>query len=852
MSLPISSEQLLGAEPLRRVLPNGLTVFFAPEYNAGLVSVQVWVKTGSIHEGDLLGSGLSHYLEHMVFKGTAKYSCRGLTQAVQRTGALMNAYTTFDRTVFHVDGPAEGAETAFDVLGEMTLRATISPEDTARERDVILREIDMRDDDPDSLLSETVLAEAFHVHPYSLPVIGLRHAFSQVTHAQLLAYYRARYVPNNMVLVVAGALAPETVFAFAQKYFGEAPASALGAPHVPEEPEQIAPRRRVLFADVQVLRGSMAWRIPGMRHVDAPALDVFSMLLGLGLSSRLHRRLHEELGLVHQIDASNWTPGQTGLFWLTYVADAGRRNAVEAAVCETVEKALREGFSEAEFAKARRACVMAFLESRKTVSGFAGQIGAQAVVVGDMGYPSLYLDRVQALTLDVVRDAARRHISPDKLTYVAMEPSSAEVPAKPETAVSSAPAPAPFEEVRLGNGLRVLLQPVRGYPKTHYRIVFHGGGYREPTNRRGLCAMLATLMARDTARRTAAQVAEAAETLGASLQETSGNNSFGLAIEVLRSDADAGRELLADAVLRPIFTEKTFSRERDVQRSSLQEDEDDVVEFGKRRLRELFFGAHPLAVDHLGREPDLNAMTVEEVRAHHAALVSPENGVLSVSGDFDREAVLSALEKDFGAWSSSAPAFVPPSRPDIEPAAGGRRVDETRSCEQAVVFMGFPDTGIACEDYVAGQLLDELLSGMASQLFVSVREERGLAYFIGANRVNTLRDGLFYLYAGTVPGQVEVVLEAMRAELARMRSGEFTEEEISSGKIRLKVARRMSAQTPGSRALNAALNALYGMEVNRDAWWEHKLDALDAAALAVFTQRYLREDAGLTYVLKPQ
>ena len=851
MPAPLSPEQLFGAEPHRCTLANGLAVAFTPEPHAGLASVQVWVKTGSIHEGALIGSGLSHYLEHMVFKGTEKYSCRALTQAVQAAGATMNAYTTFDRTVFHIDGPAEAVETAFDVLGEMVLRATLSPADTAREKEVILHEIDMRNDDPDSLLAEAMLAEAFRVHPYRYPVIGLRDAFARVTHEELLAYYRARYVPNNMFLAVAGALEPATVFALAEKYFGAAPALSPGAPSIPAEPAQLATRRNTLHGDVHVLRGNMAWRIPGMRDPDAPALDVFASLIGSGQSSRLHQRLHEELELVHQIDASNWAPGEAGLLWLAYTADLGRRDAVENAVRETLDGVLRDGFTEAEFTKAHRHCIMAFLEARKTVSGLASQLGAQSVIIGDTGYPRLYLERVQALTPESVLAAAQRHLRPERLVCMALEPRcTATVTSSASTRIEG---PVPFQETRLENGLRVLLQPMRGHPKIHLRALLPGGGTREPEDRRGLCAMLATLMARDTEHRSAAQVAQTAESIGASLQETAGNNSFGLAIEVLSGDEDLAAELLSHGLILPALTTKTFMRERDAQRSALQEDEDDIVEYGRRRLRQHFLGRHPLAIDHLGRADDLAAMLPADVRALHATLVAPANTILAISGDFDIEAMSAVVEKHFAHWrgapaSPSLPVALP--CPKTLPAHTGR-IDETQPREQAVTFLAYPDTGIVAEDYITGQLLDEFLSGMASQLFTTVREERGMAYFVGASRISAPDLGLFYLYAGTSPGNIEPVLDAMRAETARMRKGDLTPAEIESGKMRLRTARRMAAQTPGARALTAALNALYGMEINREECWERQLASQNAATLASFAQKYFREEACLAYVVKP-
>ncbi|MDR2513003.1 MAG: insulinase family protein [Puniceicoccales bacterium] len=853
MNTLLSAEDLFGSTPSKYTLPNGLTVLFVRGHDAGLFSAQVWVKTGSIHEGDLLGSGLSHFVEHMVFKGTARFSSRELNHTVQRVGASMNAYTTFDRTVYYINGPAENAETAFEVLGQMMFHANLTLSETEREREVILREIDINEDDPNSRLNEALLAEAFHAHPYRLPIIGLRDAFAHLSHQQLVHYYRTRYVPNNMVLAVAGALTPETVFAFAEKHFGDAPAAAIGAPNIPGEPSQLTRRNRTVSGDVQVLRGCMAWTIPGMRHADAPALDIFAMILGAGQSSRLHRKIHEELRLVHTISAANWAPGETGLLWLSYTADLGKRKAIEDAVLNVLGEALHDGFTEREFAKAHRACLMAFLEPRKTVHGLAEQLGAQAVIIGEIGYPALYLERVKSLTPEKVLAAVRRHISPDKLTCCAMEPKTKSDPSQLRT--STTPKQPLFEELKLENGMRVLLQPIHTFPKVSLRVMLPGGGVNEPPNKRGLCAMLATMMARDTEQRTASEVAEAAEAVGASLDDSAGNNSIGLAIEVLNQDALTGAELLADALILPSLKTGTFMRELDAQRSFLQEDEDDIVSFGTRRLRELFFGEHPLAVDCLGRIADLEDMSSVDVRALHAKLVRPQNCVLAISGDFDRDAMLSIISERFGAWSDtfSCSGHQAANRLPKIPARTGR-VDETRPNEQrqAVVFWAFPDTGLSEDDYVTGLLLNDLLNNAAGQLFTSVREERGMAYFIGSARINTPQDGMFYLYAGTAAQHVEPMLLAMRDELERVRSGKLTPEEIEAGKAHLRTARRMTAQKPDARTLNAALNTIYGRGVNRNEWWEEKLGAQDVDSLAQFTQKYLREEASLIYVVKAE
>ncbi|MDR1817230.1 MAG: insulinase family protein [Puniceicoccales bacterium] len=868
----LSTGEIFGEEPRRRVLPNGLEVHFAPEHGAGLLSAQVWVRTGSIHEAPLLGSGVSHFVEHMVFKGTRKYGCRELSQVVQSAGASINAYTTFDRTVYYLDGPAECAETAFDVLSEIMFNATFAREDAVRERDVVLREIDMGEDDPDTLFSEAVLAEAFHRHPYRLPVIGLRDVFSRLTHEQIVAYYRERYTPNNMVLVVAGALDEERVFSLAQKYFGHAPAAVVPAPYYPDEPVQLAPRSATIEGDVRLLRGALAWHIPGMRHPDTTALDVFTGLLGNGESSRLNRRLHNELGIVHDIDASNWAPGATGLLWLSYTADTGRRAEVERAVAEVVASTLADGFSDTEFAKARRVCLMSFLQARKTVHDIARQLGVQAVIVGDAGYPRLYLERVNALTPSDVLEAARRHIRPNLLTSCAMEPrrkrpaagtagDAGDAAGGDIGAVARSGLP-PFTEHHLANGMRVLLQPSRAFPKVNFRAAIPGGGVWEPADRRGLGALLATLLTLDTETRSAAQVAEAAETLGASLCESAGNNSIGIAIEVLPCDAAAGASLLADALLRPALAEKTFLIERDAQRAAIHEEDDDVVRYGHARMRRHFFGKHPLAVGFLGERDALERATAADARALYTRLVRPENCVLAVCGDFDARTALADLENKFGRWNAAnAPAAGgagdggtgasgAPSETAL-PAATGR-IEETRAVSQAVVFLGFPDTGIVEEDFVTGSLIEEMLNGMASQIFMTVREERGMAYFVGAARVNGLHEGMFYLHAGTIPQHVESVLEAMRRDIARLREGRFIEGEIESAKARLRVVLRTATQTIGARAQWAVLNALYGLEVNRGPWLENRLNTLAPEDIRAFAARWLREERSLAYIVRPE
>src|SRR3954471_6520236 len=230
-------------EPVERVvLPNGLTLILKRDTSAALASVQVWVKTGSIHEGASLGAGLSHYLEHMLFKGTQRRTGREITATVQANGGYINAYTTFDRTVYYIDLPSEHTGVAIDLLADAVLHSTLPAEEVAKEKDVILREIAMTKDDPDNRLWETLFSTAFREHPYRQPIIGHRDVFSAVTREDLHGYYRERYVPNNLVVVVVGDIDLTATRAAVEQHFGSAPRVRLAPVLVPDEPMQLAAR----------------------------------------------------------------------------------------------------------------------------------------------------------------------------------------------------------------------------------------------------------------------------------------------------------------------------------------------------------------------------------------------------------------------------------------------------------------------------------------------------------------------------------------------------------------------------------------------------------------------------------
>jgi zinc protease len=820
-------------EPVDRfVLPNGLVVLARADHAAAVASVQVWVRTGSIHEGARLGGGLSHCLEHMLFKGTERRAGREISSVVQAHGGYINAYTTFDRTVYYIDLPSEHVELALDVLADVAFHSTLPADEVAKERDVILREIDMCLDDPDQRLSQALMETAFREHPYRHPVIGHRDVFARLGRGELADYYRSRYVPDNMVLVVVGAFEPAAVRGMIEAHFGVVPRAGVAPVVVPSEPGQLAPRRIGLDGDVQVFRALLGYQVPGLAHPDTPALDVLSLVLGQGDSSVLWRTLREKRNLVQHIEASNWNPGTSGLFFVSMVADSDKGGRAMEALSKEIDAVCRRGFSKAQVDQAVRQVLVGEVTSRRTMAGQAARLGLAEVVVGDLRYPAAYLERIAQLAPADLARVARRYLRPAASTIATLAPRPAASAAR---AAGKRPAASPdFEEVRLAGGARLLVREDHRLPQVHLRVVWRGGTAYEDADRRGATALLSTLLTKDTRKRTAAEVAQAIEAVGGSFDEFSGNNSFGLALEVLPADTGLALDLLGEAILRPAFVPATVAREREAQAAEIAEENDDIVTAARRRLRELFFGGHPLAVESAGTTESVARLDGTSLRALFRKLVVSGNTVFAVSGAFARRDLVAKIRR----LAESLPRGVLPAADTAfagPPAAAEHLEPSPR--QQVVVYEGYPGTGLLDDDYYTSDVADEIFSGMSSRLFERVREDKGLAYFVRSSRVIGLRTGLFFFMAGTNPRQYREVVSEFEAEIARISGAGPEAPELERCKARLVAARRIGMQSNASCASYASLNAVYGLPVND---WRN-FDAHIGAVTADDVRRYAQK-----------
>ena len=825
-------------------LSNGLQVILREDHSAPVTNVQAWCRAGSIDEGAWLGAGLSHVLEHMLFKGTTTRGSGRIDQEVQAAGGYMNAYTSFDRTVYWINVPNTGTRVAVDILCDILQNATIPADELVKELDVIRREMDMGIDDPGRRSSQILFESAYTRSPYRQPIIGHLDIFNRLTRDDIAAYYREKYAPNNCFLVVAGDFDTDVVLEQIRAAFASTGARAVPQPVLQSEPRQTSPRETIVEAPVELGHVHIAWHIPDVRHADIPALDVLSTLLGGGRSSRLYQAVREKAGLAHSIHAWIYTPGMAGLFGISAVCDGNRFSAGRDAALAEVDRLKEELVSSAELAKAVKQFTVGTLSARKTMEGQAQDLGSNWMSAHDLNFSERYLAAVRRLTPERLREVANQYLTDSNRTVAALLPTGSSPGV--ETATESRQEHA-VRQFTLKNGLRLLVKEDHRLPFVEFRLVFLGGLLIETPERSGITSLMTKMLSKGTTTRSAEQIASEIESLGGSLEPYAGNHSFGVSAEVLRDDFETGLHLLGDVLLRPGFPADPLEREREIQLAGIRGQRDHLLQCAFRAMRRQLFGETGYGLESLGTESSVQGLSAAALREFHAATVRPSNAVLAIYGDIHADAVRGAVEAEFESWSATA---APLAESAPRPAAAAGRSEEKRDKEQAVLALGFPGTSFGSEDRYALDLLQEACSDMGSRLFLRIRDELGLAYYVGATHFPGRTPGYFAFYCGTAPDQIDQVETELRAQAELLRQNGLTAEELERAKAKVVGQRKIARQDLGGLALTHALDELYGFGHAHSDGDDARYEAVSLEAVRSVAERYFRPEVAQLAVIR--
>lgn len=841
----------------KTVLANGLTVLLEPDASAPVAAVNVWVKTGAGCEKD--GErGLAHFHEHMLFKGSEGLGPGELALEVESSGGSINAFTSFDHTVYYIVSASRSVGKSIDLLASAVAAPVFDPEEIKREIEVVVEEIRRDKDNPANVMSKRLFETAFKGHPYGLPILGTRESVRSFTREKVFAFYRKWYAPQNMVVSVAGDFEPSAVISRIKKRFGslkKTPSAVCAKAPVPTVRK--SPAVSVQKRNTNEGYFSLAFRIPGATHGDIPALDVISEIMGAGDSSRFHRIVKEEKGLVNTVYSYAYAPVMGGVFEVAGTAPPGGTEAAYGEILPMLYGLAEIAPAPSEIQKAKLNIESDSVRSRETMQGRARSLGFYESATGDYDFERAYVESVRAVTAADIRRVAAKYFTPSNLTVsVVIPPSSRSSVQTVKKAVAGAKPFSPLSGKsggagvrKLKNGIRVIIKENKSVPLFSARLLFPGGLRLEGARSGGLSNLTANMLTRGTHSRTAKQIAEEMESLAGFIEGFSGRDSAGVLMEALSANFDSAMDIFSDVALNPSFEPEELTRAKREITAAIRRTEDNLPAVGIRRFLAALFKGGAYSRDVMGTEAGVKKFSRAAVAEFYRKALNPREAVIVVVGDVDTERVMRRLEKDFSPLARP-PRLRPQSSRARKAGKPSVTVKSMPGKEQTHIVVGFGAPKIGSPDYYPFRVLNAVLSGQGGRLFVKLRDEMSLAYSLTSFYGARVDAGYFGIYIGTAPGKEGEAREEIVSQLEALVRDGATAREVERAQRKMAGEFEIGLQRNSAQAEMMGFDELYGVGWDEHKEFSEKVFAVTPEDVLRVARKYIDVDSRVVSVVR--
>jgi len=835
-----SSVLRLPEEITLATLSNGLTVLVQENHVAPVATVRCFVKnTGSAYESKNLGAGLSHVLEHVVAGGsTTRRSEKEIEKIIDTFGGATNAATSTDMTRFFIDCPAKNTTAAIELMADAMQRVKFEPAEFARELKVVRRELADGEVDRQRVLWKLLQQTVYTTHPARHPIIGYLEVLGGTTNQTIIDFYRERYVPNNQVFVVVGDVdAPKVLDEVARQYAGT-PRGRETYVAFEDEPEQLSPREAVAEMEGATYALALAWPTVKLSHPDLYALDVAAYILGEGESSRLVEQLKYQKQLVLSVNAMSDTPPYVaGYFAVLAMSRPETWQRASEEILREVYRLRDELVGVEDLAKAKRQKAAELVFSRQTVKQAAESLGRSYLSAADPLYDKTYVDGIQKVTSEQVREVARRYFLPQRLSRVIIAPPGG-APKRAEKAATAAEGE--IRSVRLPNGVRALVRRHAQLPLVNIQAFVLGGSLVDSEETAGRAALVGAMLDMGTADHSARQIAQYFDSIGGQLAMSAGRFTVFGSASTLREDFPGAAALFAECFTRPTFPQEEFAKVQQLALGAIAHRADDP----HQEINEFFCdnlpAGSPYHVIQGGKSETVRKLTAKDLQAYHAKYFVPNNMVVTIFGDVDPDEALALVKRHFGGLK---PAPELPPIPFDRPNAIAETVIRHKPIakETAMVWFGYPTASILeKEDYAAMTLLGAVMAGYqypGGWLHNELRGE-GLVYGVHAMQTTGPAAGYFNIVAQTRPDTVGEVVARIERNVARAKEGRISEDEFRTAVQRVIALHAQENTTGAEQARQAALDELYGLGYDYHKTFDARIEAVKLQDVVRVARKY--------------
>ena len=848
----------------RHTLPNGLEVLIQEDHAKKVATAQLWVMVGSADE-DSKERGISHLIEHMAFKGTAKRGLGQIASEVEALGGEINAYTSWDETVFHITGPSTAIGQSLEILTDAVLHPTLDPQELSKEKQVVLEEILESAERPERKSSQLLFDTAYVSSPYKYPVIGYKDIVEKLSRDDILAFRKKWYVPENMFFLVVGDVDTPSVLREISKLTDDLKPLGFFRPPRAIEPTQKNIRTSYLAdRNSRETRMHLVFHVPAGISVDVNPLDLAADILGGRESSRLVKSLKKEKGLVHSISAYAMTPKDPGVMVVSATLDLANMNAVTEGIMEEITRLAKEPPSVSELDRAKVNLESQHVYSLETVQGVARSIGSSRADVGDPNYEEKYLILNRAVTPEEVSEVVRIYMKPSNATISVLSPEDGSKDFKIDTQAKiigsfepekRSPAGQKAEDkksifTKLSNGIRVTLVPDASNPVISVKIAHLGGKRYETTETEGIMNFVAQMLPKGAGDLSEFEISRKIEDMGGRLSGFSGYDSFGLSTSFFSRHLEDGLKLLETIYKNPAFSPEIMERERQLIINRIKTEPDRPVQFAINCLNRALFEKHPYGFDKEGTLDTVAKFSNKDLIECYRKYSTPSNTVISIVGAIDPEKTLKILDNLFGV--EPATPFDAPAVPEETPIEKPR--DKTISIPRAKahIAIGFKAVSMTDPDRYPLEVLSNLLSGQGGKLFLELRDKESLAYTVASFVRPNLQPGVFGFYIACDAPKVDKALSGLLSEIDKIRSDTISEKDVKNAVTNLIGNHEIALQSSWARAENYGLNTLYGLGWNYEEEYIKKISEVRPEDVLRVAKKYLDPQKRVVMKILPE
>jgi zinc protease len=786
------------------ILKNGLTVIVREQLAVPLANITTYVKAGYFDEDDRI-SGISHVIEHMFFKGTSKRRVGEIARQTQALGGYLNAYTYYDRTVYHTEVPAENLKQALEIQADALWNSAYDADELKKEIEVVLQENNRKLDNPPAVTSEKLYDTAFQQHRMKRWRIGTPEGLRALTRDDVVDYVKKYYRPSNIILSIAGQVDIEETINAVVKLYGNTPDgdTPLERDAGPNEPEQKEVRYGWQRGAIEQGHVALGFHAPGVLSADARPLEALAAILAEGRASILNQYVRDEKGLITSGSAGLHAFKDLGVFEVDF--ETSKPLEAQTAILAEIENIKKNAATKEQLARAKALIAQNHYHELETVDGVAHDL-AYYEALGDWKQSAAYIPAVQKVSVDDVVRVAKKYLTTENLSAFEYLPESVgrnlnvegyrtEVLDKVQAAIEqrSIPELPVTTEIAVDENLvQDLVKPVvkrsilRGpdvyiaedhrLPLVSFGIFYPGGRLYESPKNAGITELMLRTAIRGTKRFNSEDIARRLENAGARIQVVDEADFFGYVIDGLSGKMDQALEVLVDVLQQPAFQDEEIDKEKVLQIARIKKLRENNFSYPVSLFMHTLFGEHPYARPAVGTEETLKDITKDDLQAWFKTNQRALLPTIIIAGDTRGTGLVAPIADTLTNEDLHEREIASLPSPSLK--AETKETVESVERQQTALVYGFPGATRSGNDRYPLVVLKNIVSGLGGRFFDAIREKQGLAYTVRTENSFLSKAGAIYTYIAVSPDNESKAREALQNEIDRVRKDGVTSDEL--------------------------------------------------------------------------